>query len=163
MDIKSISELNDLVNSQENLFIRWSRGIEFDKKQCVSRDFAAGCAHSGLSAVKLNKDWSEAELASRVSEYSFLRIKDGRISAWIYKGNEVGNDSDAASSITEVELVGTLSSGLIKQLDSGLARKMALTAALEEAKSKLQKVTDDLAREVWRDRVKNLEKELLAI
>jgi hypothetical protein len=79
-----------------NLFIRWSRGPEFDKSP--SRDYANGGAHAGLSAVWIDY-WERDIMVRRLKEYEFSRIKDSLIRAYIYQADEIGKDSDGYSSI----------------------------------------------------------------
>ena len=78
------------------LFVRWSRGPEFDASP--SRDYANGGEHAGLSAVWIDF-WERAIMVRRLKEYGFLRIKDSAIAAYIYEADEIGKDSDGYSSI----------------------------------------------------------------
>lgn len=79
-----------------NLYVRWSRGPEYDTKP--SRDYANGGSHAGLSAVWIDY-WERAIMVRRIKEYEFLRMKDPMISAYIYQADEIGKDSDGYSSI----------------------------------------------------------------
>jgi len=79
-----------------NLYVRWSRGPEYDTKP--SRDYSNGGAHAGLSAVWIDY-WEREIMVRRLKEYEFLRIKDAGINAYIYQAEEIGKDSDGYSSI----------------------------------------------------------------
>lgn len=79
-----------------NLYVRWSRGPEFDKN--ASCDYVSGKLHAGLSAVWVDY-WEREIMVKRMKEYEFLRIKDSKINAYIYQGSEVGKDSDGEPSI----------------------------------------------------------------
>ena len=101
-----------------DLYIRWSRGAALDRKAKVSRDYVAGQAHVGLSAVQINADWATDDkwLARRVAEYRFLRLKDARIGCHIYCAKRVGADSDGYDLITEIEPIATVDGNVIIQL-----------------------------------------------
>ena len=79
-----------------NLYVRWSRGPEYDTKP--SCDYANGGQHAGLSAVWIDY-WEREIMVRRMKEYEFLRIKDAGICAYIYQAEEIGKDSDGYSSI----------------------------------------------------------------
>lgn len=79
-----------------NLYVRWSRGPEYDTKP--SCDYANGGVHAGLSAVWIDY-WEREIMVRRLKEYEFLRIKDAEICAYIYQGDEIAKDSDGYSSI----------------------------------------------------------------
>ena len=114
--IKALKKL--IGNTDGNLYVRWSRGFAKDLKQGRSRDYLAGGEHAGLSAVKIDPEWSTDEkwLARRMTEYRFLRMKDGLIGCHIYSGREVGKDSDGYESITDISHVATLNNALIDEL-----------------------------------------------
>ena len=118
--INTVKALKNLISSNTKLYVRWSRGYSFDKKQNVSRDYQNGGTHAGLSAVEVNPYWgldgNEKWMAERVTEYLFLRMKDGAINCHIYTGNEVGKDSDGYESIENIEHIATLSNELVKEL-----------------------------------------------
>ena len=80
-----------------NLYVRWSRGPEFDTEP--SRDYANGGSHAGLSAVWIDY-WERPIMVRRMKEYEFLRMKDVDICAYVYQGEEIGKDSDGYSSIS---------------------------------------------------------------
>lgn len=117
--INTIKALKKLISDDsKTLYVRWSRGFRFDSKQGESRDYQNGGCHAGLSAVEINSDWVEDDkwMARRMTEYLFLRMKDGAINCHIYSGVEVGKDSDSYESITEIEYIATLSNDLVKEL-----------------------------------------------
>lgn len=88
------------VHAEGAAFIRWSRGPAKDRKQGMSRDYASGGRHIGLSASQIDcADWSDAKLARRVREYRFLRMKDSAINCYLYIGRRLGADSDGYESI----------------------------------------------------------------
>jgi len=87
----SSKEIEKLYDQGINVYIRWSRGPKYDRRP--SRDYLRGRFHAGLSAVKIG-NWTGDYLTRRLAEYRFLRLKDHRINPYIYRGVEVGLDSD---------------------------------------------------------------------
>jgi hypothetical protein len=92
----SAKEIMDKQDAGITLFIRWSRGPEYDKQ--ASRDYINGGAHAGLSAVQLGM-WDEPYMIRRLNEYRFLQMKDAEIKPYIYTGDVVGLDSDGYESV----------------------------------------------------------------
>ena len=115
--IKTLSALKDIIGTPD-LYVRWSRGPRLDAKQGMSRDYQAGCTHSGLSAVPVESDWTDDDryLSSRMTEYRFLRLKDERISCHLYCADRVGTDSDGYALIKDIKPVAKLSEKLIAEL-----------------------------------------------
>lgn len=117
--IKNIAELKILIGlDTRELYVRWSRGFVQDKKLKHSTDYQSGKVHAGLSAVRINPDWASDDqwLARRITEYSFLRVKDHRISCHIYSAKKIGIDSDGYDSITNIEHVASVSDKVISEL-----------------------------------------------
>lgn len=150
MEIGSIDELHTFVSSDDSVFVRWSRGHEFDSKMSGSRDGVSGETHGGLSAVPLDSDMSRADLAKFVKEYGFLRMKDKEIAPYVFKGVRVGTDSDGYALIQPGAILEPrpLSSELIKKLDAGLAKRLDLEEAVARDTLKLTKITDPFGRKI---------------
>lgn len=98
-------QIEKIWDSGQEIYVRWSRGPRYDKKQKQSRDYQNGRCHAGLSAVKIGA-WADEYMITRLQEYRFLRLKDARINPYIYTGNEIGKDSDGYSSIEIIECLG---------------------------------------------------------
>ena len=79
-----------------DLFIRWSRGPKYDTRP--SHDFVSGRTHAGLSCVWIDY-WEREIMVRRLGEYGFVRINDPARKGYIYRGTEIGKDSDGYSSI----------------------------------------------------------------
>ena len=79
-----------------NLYVRWSRGPEFDTEP--SRDYVRWTGQAGLSAVWIDY-WERPIMIKRLKEYEFLRIKDATIGAYIYQAEKTGEDWDGYPSI----------------------------------------------------------------
>ena len=100
------------------IYVRWSRGNKYDMKEgAVSRDFAAGGTHSGLSAVPF--DPSSPDAAKYLAEYQFLRMKDPKIKPHFYHGNVKGTDSDGYPSIEPTKYLGTVDNKMVDNLKLG--------------------------------------------
>lgn len=116
--INSFREILDK-SQNEQLYIRWSRGEKLDKQQQNSIDQVSHTAHDGLSAQEIHAN--DPELTARVlQEYSFLRMKDGKIKGWVYSGMRIGTDSDGAALLDSGSIVshGFISEDLLEKLDA---------------------------------------------
>ena len=113
--IKTEQQLAKAIAEGDGNFIRWSRGVKLDKKKGGSRDFLAGTDHGGFSAVPINPEWtSDPEwMARRVGEYGFLRMKDEKISPYIYSGKKIGADSDGYDLISDIDALYKIDPSLI--------------------------------------------------
>jgi hypothetical protein len=96
MNQLSATEIMSLQDTGKTLFVRWSRGPEYDTKP--SRDYANGGKHAGLSCVQLGM-WDESYMIRRLDEYRFLQMKDAKIAPYVYIGEVIGLDSDGYESI----------------------------------------------------------------
>lgn len=116
--IKAVGQLKSLL-STPGMYVRWSRGPAMDAKQGVSRDYANGGCHNGLSAVPA-EDWhsqrGEGYMAVRVTEYRFLKMKDERISCYLYAAVRVGTDSDGYAAISTPTEAYKISPALLAEL-----------------------------------------------
>jgi len=117
--IKTISNLKKIITeSQDTLFVRFSRGPAKDMKQKNSRDYLNGGIHEGLSSVQIEKDWvlEDNWLARRITEYNFLKMKDNLIGCWIYTGKRIGEDSDGYDLITNINCIAKVHNQLVSHL-----------------------------------------------
>ncbi|WP_067829827.1 DUF6098 family protein [Actinomadura kijaniata] len=102
-DMPTISTLDDLaklVDEDDRLFVRWSRGPEADAKGS-SRDDLTGVPMPGLSANPLAMEdwWAPRPLlvwvARRLYDYSHLeREKGPGVRPWVLVGEERGRGPD---------------------------------------------------------------------
>lgn len=118
--IKNEKQLSDVIAESDGKYIRWSRGPTLDKKAGSSRDYLSGGKHEGFSAVPINPDWATDPewMARRIGEYGFLRMKDEKISPYIYSGKKVGTDSDGYDLINEIEGLYRIDPSLIDRMKS---------------------------------------------
>lgn len=116
--IKTEKQLAKAISEGEGNFIRWSRGQRLDKSRGGSRDYSSGSEHGAFSAVPINPDWANDQewMARRVGEYGFLRMKDPKISPYIYSGKKVGTDSDGYDLISDIDAKYRIDPSLIDSL-----------------------------------------------
>lgn len=114
-DIGSIDDLRKAFHDDSPVYVRWSRGPDFDMKPgAKSRDYQTGEVHSGLSAVDITSDMSEAQMLRMIADYGHLRSADAAVRPYFYRGKEVGLDSDGGPSIRPTEYVGGVSDDFLR-------------------------------------------------
>lgn len=98
--VTSLDELAALVANRPDLYIRWSRGPEADRRG-TSRDTLTGAELPGLCANPLAVEgwWGERPLrlwvARRVYDYRHLEWEKGPdVRAWVLVGEELGRGPD---------------------------------------------------------------------
>lgn len=159
--IQFVSAIETLAEKHGRVYIRWSPSAKGDlSSNQQSRDFVSGATHSGLSAVEITGDMHPVDIASRLSEYGFLRMQDKRSAPRVYLADRVGTDSDGYASIKPTELLIDSTPDVVKAIDSKLSDIMdamddvqreseklamypghkAVTERLESAKAKLNKL-----------------------
>lgn len=107
---KSLSDVRDAVGKYDDVFVRWSKGPDYDLKPgAVSRDYQSGATHAGLSAMPLSADLTDADLARHLRSYDYLTDLDRNPTAGhIYRGRRVGLDSDGSPVIAPSEYLGPI-------------------------------------------------------
>jgi hypothetical protein len=116
-DVSSISDVRNLLNQGERVFVRWSAGPKYDlKPNAKSKDYVGGQTHEGLSAVELTPDMSDQDIFKMIRDYSFLRGEKAD-APYFYSGRVVGRDSDGTPSIAPTKLLGSGSSRLTSFID----------------------------------------------
>jgi len=124
----------------EEWFVRWSRGINADKKSPNSKDYATGEMHQGLSSVPWPSNESLGKKLKSISEYMFLRLKDPKIRPYIYKAKQIGTDSDGYSLISEISLKAEFSDRFIKMIDKGVAEIIEIVESIESINNRMASV-----------------------
>jgi len=119
--VEEISSFDQIIAlaKERNLYVRWSRGPELDKRQRYSRDHASGNLHRGLSCQRIDpREQSRKLIALMLVEYRYLRTKDSRIRGWVFTGTSVGRDSDNAPLVDaeSIKTIGWLSEDLVEAL-----------------------------------------------
>lgn len=97
--VQSLAELTELVGSERDLYVRWSRGPRADRHG-HSRDPLTGGDLPGLSASPLAVEpwWEDRSLllwvARRLYDYRHLSCRRADAQAWVFIGRECGRGPD---------------------------------------------------------------------
>ena len=104
--IHSLDELALLVEHDDDLFLRWSRGPAVDRLE-QSRDDLTGRPMSGLSANPLAvEEWWQGGsvrtwVARRIYDYRHLRdVRGPGVRPWVLRGEERGRGPDNEPLVT---------------------------------------------------------------
>lgn len=163
MNVNSIDDVREVLRGRsEPIFVRWSAGPKHDmKKGASSRDYISGERHAGLSAVPLDKEMSDAQIAKFLSEYEFLRMKNPNLRPYLYTGRQVGSDSDGYPSIEPSNYVGELSDDFISALSNGLPRRIELEEKIRRAYQTLEEgKVDRIGRQIVEEGLQAAQAEL---
>lgn len=136
VDIGSFSNLRDVLGEGDGVYVRWSRGPEFDLRPGAnSRDYQTGEVHDGLSALALDINDSNYQIGRMLRDYSYLKGADDKIRAHIYKGRQTGIDSDNAPSIRPEAYLGTIGDEFSAALEGSDLERYALMQRINEQKA----------------------------
>ncbi|HET6915977.1 MAG TPA: DUF6098 family protein [Acidimicrobiales bacterium] len=97
--VASLDELAELVGSEKNLYLRWSKGPESDSTR-RSRDELTGVELPGLSASALAVEpwWNGRPMrlwvARRLYDYRHLEERRPDAKPWVLEGAECGRGPD---------------------------------------------------------------------
>ena len=150
----AVNEIERLSEQHGTVFIRWSRGPEHDMKTgASSRDFVSGQQHEGLSAIPIGSDMHPVDIARRLAEYGFLRMKDDRIRPFVYVGERVGTDSDGYALIRPTKKVAEISDTTIRAIDKGYAQAAALRDEIDVLESRSSRAQGSAKQIIDRDLV----------
>lgn len=158
--INNFNELKEIIGNNKDYFIRWSRGPKYDLKMKNSKDYLTGEIHAGLSAVQIDPEWSTGYMARRSKEYGFLRSKDPKINAWVYKGEIIGTDSDGYPTIKIKKTIGSFNKKLVKKIDQGLADRLDLEEKLRKTIEMRQRASDKIGQKILDENIIKLKKQL---
>ena len=124
--IGSLAELEELVRSRETSYVRYSKGPEVDAHE-QSVDTESGLKLPGLSVNPLHPagwwtrplaDW----LARQVCQYQDLHHKNPARFPWVLDGRVVERGPDNEPLLVDVEVLGTLSRGVLEEASERYSR-----------------------------------------
>jgi N12 class adenine-specific DNA methylase len=124
-EVSSFSDIRALLEQYQQVFVRWSASQKHDMTPGArSRDYQSGTDHAGLSALAIDRDFSDDQIFRFLRDYGYLRSKGNEgAKPRIYAGNVVGKDSDGADSIVPRQYLGTLSDDFIRFIDDDTNRE----------------------------------------
>ena len=138
--IEFVSQIESLAEKHGRVYIRWSPSASGDLSgKKASRDFVSGETHSGLSAIEITGDMHPVDIASRLSEYGFLRLQDRRSTPHVFLAEKVGVDSDGYESIKPTMLLLDSDADVVNAIDSKLADIMDAMDNIERESERLKK------------------------
>ena len=119
--IRSLDELAELLEQDEHLFIRWSRGPDVDAGT-TSRDELTGIELPGLCANPLEREdwWGDRSLrmwaARRLYDYRHLQQRRGEgVRPWVLTGREVGRGPDNEPIVDDVTPVAWVDDQVVEE------------------------------------------------
>src|SRR4051794_25256756 len=119
--IHSLDELAELAGSGEHLYVRWSRGPQYDASR-TSKDELTGVELPGLSANPLKVEpWWEGHplrtwLARRLYDYRHLAGQRGEgVRPWVLEGRVVGRGPDNEPLIECARPIAWLSDQVVRE------------------------------------------------
>ena len=80
------------------------------------------------------------DIAKRLAEYGFLRMKDKGIRPRVYVGEQIGTDSDGYALIRPSSEVAKVSDETVRAIDSGYAKAAELRDRIDELSARLPKL-----------------------
>src|SRR5690606_29771079 len=119
--IRSLTELEELVNETPGVHVRYSEGPDADRHR-TSVDTESGLELPGLSVHPLDgeswwtrphKDW----LARQLCQYRHLSEKNPNRRAWVLRGREVARGPDCEPLLAEVEPIAYLDDSLLDEAE----------------------------------------------
>lgn len=120
--LTSLDDLVRLVSRRRGLYVRWSRGPEYDLVTGHSTDDLTGVKLPGLSASPLDvEDWwgnrpLRVWVARRLYDYCHLpRVKDPDTRPWVLHGAEQARGPDNEPLVTDVEPFGWIAGEVITE------------------------------------------------
>ncbi|MEV5885870.1 DUF6098 family protein [Streptomyces sp. NPDC052020] len=120
--VRTLAELTGLVERDQGLYVRWSRGPETDLADVSSKDELTGTPMPGLSANPLGvEDWWQERpvrvwVARRLHDYAHLPHDKGPgVRPWVLTGREAGRGPDNEPLVTDVRPLCWIGSGVIEE------------------------------------------------
>jgi hypothetical protein len=146
-----VKQVERLSEQHGKIYARWSSSEAHDLAPgSISRDYANGGQHYGLSAVPIDSTTHPVDIAKRLAEYNFLRMNDKSVYPRIYTGKSVGVDSDGYDSITGVTKALDVPASFVGHIDTGFVKAYELADSIREARDKVSKTTG-AAQKIWQE------------
>ncbi|MFF8971696.1 DUF6098 family protein [Streptomyces sp. NPDC014995] len=128
----ALADLADLIEREQGLYVRWSRGPETDLHSASSTDELTGVPMPGLSANPLDiEDWwgnrsRTLWVARRLYDYAHLPHEKGPgVRPWVLAGREAGRGPDNEPLVADVRPLCWIDQGVIEEARAEVARQEA--------------------------------------
>ncbi|GKQ35609.1 DUF6098 family protein [Streptomyces sp. A012304] len=128
----ALTELADLTEREQGLYVRWSRGPETDLGSVSSTDDLTGVPMPGLSANSLDiEDWWQDRsrilwVARRLYDYAHLPHDKGPgVRPWVLTGRETGRGPDNEPLVADVRPLCWIDPEVIEEARAEVARQEA--------------------------------------
>lgn len=134
-----IINLEQLKALEGDLYVRWSNSIKRD----TARGYSLRCgtsAESGLSACKIERDWSDWRILRQLMEYRFT----GAAHCWIITGRESGVGGDNEPLLRDVTVLAEIGD----EIKSVNWRAMKLEEEIAKDEDRLTRITSESARRI---------------
>jgi hypothetical protein len=138
--VNSFDDVRRALDQNERVFVRWTQSQKHDMTPGArSKDYQSGQEHAGLSAVPIDRDFSDDQIFRFIRDYGYLRSAGNeRAVPRIYSGKIVGKDSDGAVSIVPKEHIGTLSDDFVRFIDDETnLQRMSLSQDIAQGRAAL--------------------------
>ncbi|MER8225124.1 DUF6098 family protein [Streptomyces sp. NPDC094143] len=128
--VRTLDELAELVDGDQDLYVRWSRGPETDLRDVSSTDDLTGVPMPGLSANPLDvEEWWEDRpvrlwVARRLYDYAHLPHEKGPgVRPWVLTGKEIARGPDNEPLVVDVRPLGWIDLQVIDEAKAEVARQ----------------------------------------
>ncbi len=128
--VRTLDELAELVDGDQDLYVRWSRGPGTDLRDVSSTDDLTGVPMPGLSANPLDvEEWWEDRpvrlwVARRLYDYAHLPHEKGPgVRPWVLTGKEIARGPDNEPLVTDVRPLGWIDLQVIDEAKAEVARQ----------------------------------------
>lgn len=119
---ESLAALAELVDAEDDLFLRYSTGPQRDEHNGPSRDVEADVTMLGWSVTPLTPEpwWTRTTsdwIARRVTKYAELGSDTGR-RPWVLRGRIVGRGPDQEPLVSEPRFVAWIDERVLEEADA---------------------------------------------
>ncbi|MFI8166391.1 DUF6098 family protein [Streptomyces sp. NPDC085931] len=128
--VRTLDELAELVDGDQDLYVRWSRGPGTDLRDGSSTDELTGVPMPGLSANPLDvEEWWEDRpvrlwVARRLYDYAHLPHEKGPgVRPWVLTGKEIARGPDNEPLVIDVRPLGWVDLQVIDEAKAEVARQ----------------------------------------
>ncbi|MEV5356521.1 DUF6098 family protein [Streptomyces sp. NPDC086081] len=128
--VRTLDELAGLVDGDQDLYVRWSRGPGTDLRDGSSTDELTGVPMPGLSANPLDvEEWWEDRpvrlwVARRLYDYAHLPHEKGPgVRPWVLTGKEIARGPDNEPLVIDVRPLGWVDLRVIDEAKAEVARQ----------------------------------------